>query len=76
LLTDSSSARIKPTEKNRPANKTQRFEKGPALVHKLGHFGVRTTNYAKAYEFYTSRFNLIASDVSRLFKRKHRHDIT
>ncbi|GAP91945.2 putative glyoxalase family protein [Rosellinia necatrix] len=52
-----------PTEKNRPANKTQRFTKRPAPIHKLGHFGVRTTSFAKAHEFYCSRFNLIASDI-------------
>ncbi|KAI0381943.1 Glyoxalase/Bleomycin resistance protein/Dihydroxybiphenyl dioxygenase [Hypomontagnella monticulosa] len=52
-----------PTEKNRPVNKFQRFQKRPAPVHKLGHFGVRTTNFAKAYEFYSAHFNFIASDL-------------
>ncbi|KAI0456422.1 glyoxalase [Xylaria acuta] len=52
-----------PTEKNRPVNKTQRFTKRPAPVHKLGHFGVRTTSFAKAHEFYCSRFNFLASDI-------------
>ncbi|CAJ2501856.1 Uu.00g047090.m01.CDS01 [Anthostomella pinea] len=52
-----------PTEKNRPVNKTQRFKKRPAPVHKLGHFGVRTTNFAKAHEFYSSHFNFLASDL-------------
>ncbi|KAJ2978161.1 hypothetical protein NUW58_g7581 [Xylaria curta] len=52
-----------PTEKNRPANKTQRFTKRPAPIHKLGHFGMRTTNFAKAFEFYCSRFNFLASDL-------------
>ncbi|KAI2641228.1 Glyoxalase/Bleomycin resistance protein/Dihydroxybiphenyl dioxygenase [Xylaria nigripes] len=52
-----------PTEKNRPANKFLRFEKRPAPIHKLGHFGVRATNFAKAYEFYSSHFNFIASDL-------------
>ncbi|KAI1822263.1 Glyoxalase/Bleomycin resistance protein/Dihydroxybiphenyl dioxygenase [Xylaria intraflava] len=52
-----------PTEKNRPANSFQRFTKRPAPIHKLGHFGVRTTNFVKAYEFYCSRFNFIASDL-------------
>ncbi|KAI1135023.1 Glyoxalase/Bleomycin resistance protein/Dihydroxybiphenyl dioxygenase [Hypoxylon sp. FL0543] len=52
-----------PTEKNRPAGKFQRFQKRPAPVHKLGHFGVRTTNFAKAYEFYNRHFNFIASDL-------------
>ncbi|KAI0482162.1 oxidoreductase [Xylariaceae sp. FL0804] len=52
-----------PNEKNRPANSFQRFKKGPAPVHKLGHFGVRTTNFAKAHEFYMSHFNFIPSDL-------------
>ncbi|KAI1426637.1 glyoxalase [Xylaria sp. FL1777] len=52
-----------PTEKNRPAGKFQRFTKRPAPVHKLGHFGVRTTSFAKAHEFYCSRFNFLASDI-------------
>ncbi|KAI0006770.1 oxidoreductase [Xylariaceae sp. FL0662B] len=52
-----------PTEKNRPVNKFQRFKKRPAPVHKLGHFGVRTTNFAKAHEFYSTNFNFIASDI-------------
>ncbi|KAH9897281.1 Glyoxalase/Bleomycin resistance protein/Dihydroxybiphenyl dioxygenase [Xylariomycetidae sp. FL2044] len=52
-----------PTEKNRPVNKFQRFQKRPAPVHKLGHFGVRTTNFAKAHAFYTAHFNFIPSDL-------------
>ncbi|KAI1177015.1 glyoxalase [Nemania sp. FL0916] len=52
-----------PMEKNRPANKTQRFIKRPAPVHKLGHFGVRTTNFAEAFKFYSTHFNFIASDI-------------
>ncbi|KAI1352431.1 glyoxalase [Xylaria sp. FL0043] len=52
-----------PTEKNRPAGKFQRFTKRPAPVHKLGHYGLRTTNFAKSYEFYTSRFNFFPSDI-------------
>ncbi|KAI1078179.1 oxidoreductase [Whalleya microplaca] len=52
-----------PTEKNRPVNKFQRFTKRPAPVHKLGHFGVRTTNFAKAHEFYSTHFNFIPSDL-------------
>ncbi|TVY56440.1 Metapyrocatechase 2 [Lachnellula cervina] len=52
-----------PRVKTRPANKFQRFEKRPAPVHKLGHFGMVVTDFAKTYEFYQSRFNLIASDL-------------
>ncbi|KAI1302730.1 glyoxalase [Xylaria venustula] len=52
-----------PTEKNRPAGKFQRFTKRPAPVHKLGHFGVRTTSFPKAHEFWSARFNFFASDI-------------
>jgi len=37
---------------------------GPAPVHKLGHFGLCVTDFAKTYEFYTTRFNFFPSDVS------------
>jgi hypothetical protein len=49
--------------KNRGANEKQRFTKRPAPVHKLGHFGVCVTNFAKSYEFYTNRFNLFPSEL-------------
>lgn len=52
-----------PSTKNRSVNKEQRFEKGPALIHKLGHYGCCVTNFAAAYEFYTTHFNFIASDL-------------
>ncbi|KAI0132411.1 glyoxalase [Xylariales sp. AK1849] len=52
-----------PTQKNRSAGKTQRFQKRPAPVHKLGHWGHCTTNFAKAFEFYSTHFNLISSDL-------------
>ena len=52
-----------PAQKHRAVNKTQRFKQGPAPIHKLGHFGTCVTNFAKAYEFYTSRFNLKASEL-------------
>lgn len=32
-------------------------------MHKLGHFGMCVTDFAKAYDFYTSRFNFVPSDV-------------
>ncbi|GKZ52003.1 hypothetical protein AbraIFM66951_009292, partial [Aspergillus brasiliensis] len=51
-----------PTDKHRPGNKTQRFQKGPAPVHKLGHFGMCLTDFAKAFQFYTTRFNFKPSD--------------
>ncbi|KAK4175408.1 Glyoxalase/Bleomycin resistance protein/Dihydroxybiphenyl dioxygenase [Triangularia setosa] len=52
-----------PESKHRAVNKTQRFEKAPAAVHKLGHVGCCVTNFAKAFEFYTTRFNLKPSDI-------------
>ena len=56
-----------PQEKNRPVNTFQRFEKRPAPVHKLGHFGMCVTNFAKCYEFYSSYFNFFPSEVSLSF---------
>lgn len=55
---------LQPTEKNRGVNQFQRFKKRPAPVHKLGHFGMCVTNFAKCYEFYTSYFNFHPSEVS------------
>ncbi|KAK2000442.1 glyoxalase [Colletotrichum falcatum] len=52
-----------PTEKHRDVNQKQRFKKRPAPVHKLGHFGVCLTDFDKAYEFYTSHFNLFPSEL-------------
>ena len=52
-----------PQAKYRKVNKTQRFEQGPAPVHKLGHFGCCVTDFAKTLEFYTTRFNLKPSDL-------------
>ncbi|KAK6079604.1 glyoxalase family protein [Seiridium cupressi] len=52
-----------PTEKNRAVNKTQRFRKRPAPVHKLGHWGHCTTNFSKSFEFYTTHFNFLPSDI-------------
>lgn len=52
-----------PENKHRSVNRTQRFEKAPAPVHKLGHFGCCVTDFAKAFEFYTTRFNLRPSDI-------------
>lgn len=54
-----------PREKNRPKNQFQRFQKRPAPVHKLGHWGHCTTNFAKTFAFYSKHFNLLPSDVSQ-----------
>ena len=53
-----------PTEKYRPVNKFQRMRKGPAEVHKIGHFGMCVTNFAKSLAFWTTYFNFKPSDVS------------
>ncbi|RHZ58697.1 hypothetical protein CDV55_105243 [Aspergillus turcosus] len=52
-----------PTTKNRQPGQFQRFEKGPAPVHKLGHFVLCVTNFAATFDFFTTRFNLKPSDV-------------
>ncbi|EXJ63559.1 uncharacterized protein A1O5_11320 [Cladophialophora psammophila CBS 110553] len=52
-----------PATKNRASGHYQRFEKRPAPVHKLGHFGMCVTNFDKAFEFYTKRFNFYPSDL-------------
>ncbi|CAH0051949.1 unnamed protein product, partial [Clonostachys solani] len=52
-----------PEVKMRPGNQFQRFKKGPAPVHKLGHFGLCVTDFAKFYSFFTSRFNFVPSDL-------------
>ena len=41
---------------------TNRIE-GPSQVHKLGHFGLCVTNFAKSLAFWTGHFNLKPSDL-------------
>ncbi|CZR60148.1 related to 2,3-dihydroxybiphenyl-1,2-dioxygenase [Phialocephala subalpina] len=41
----------------------QRFHEGPALVHKLGHFGYVCRDFDSELEFYTSNFNFVHSDI-------------
>jgi catechol 2,3-dioxygenase-like lactoylglutathione lyase family enzyme len=52
-----------PFAKHRPVNSFKRLQPGPAPVHKLGHFGCCVTNFAAAFDFYTTRFNLKPSDI-------------
>jgi hypothetical protein len=40
----------------------QRFEPGPAAVHKLGHYGLCVTDFDSQMDFYIKNFNLIPSD--------------
>ncbi|CAG8090634.1 unnamed protein product [Penicillium nalgiovense] len=49
------------TEKPR-VGRFQRFQPGPAAVHKLGHYGVCTTEFEALVEFYTQNFNIVPTD--------------
>ncbi|KAK4862427.1 hypothetical protein LT330_002560 [Penicillium expansum] len=49
------------TEKPR-VRQFQRFQPGPAAVHKLGHYGVCTKNFEGLVEFYTKNFNIVPTD--------------
>ncbi|KPM41688.1 hypothetical protein AK830_g4861 [Neonectria ditissima] len=41
----------------------QRFHPGPAMVHKLGHYGFIVANWAEEVTWYTANFNFVPSDV-------------
>lgn len=41
----------------------QRYREGPALVHKLGHFGMVYRDFDTEINWYTGNFNLIPSNV-------------
>ncbi|KAI0502931.1 Glyoxalase/Bleomycin resistance protein/Dihydroxybiphenyl dioxygenase [Xylaria bambusicola] len=41
----------------------QRYREGPALVHKLGHFGVVYRDFDTEINWYTGNFNLVPSNV-------------
>lgn len=43
--------------------KFQRFHEGPALVHKLGHFGYVHRQFDEELAWYTSNFNFVPTDV-------------
>ncbi|KAK0646768.1 glyoxalase family protein [Cercophora newfieldiana] len=51
----------------------QRFKLGPAMVHKLGHYGYVTTMFDEDVAFYTQNFNFIPSDV--LYEEKNGQEI-
>ena len=44
----------------------QRYRDGPALVHKLGHFGYVCKEFETELEFYTGNFNFVHSDILNL----------
>ncbi|KAH8197715.1 hypothetical protein TruAng_008132 [Truncatella angustata] len=52
----------KPFHKER-LGKFQRYHTGPALVHKIGHFGYVVPDFDNELEWYTSNFNFVPSDV-------------
>ncbi|KAL2825363.1 MFS transporter [Aspergillus cavernicola] len=62
------------TEKPR-IRKFQRFEPGPAAVHKLGHFGLCTTKFEDLVDFYTTNFNLVPSDFLYIEKDGERKNV-
>lgn len=43
--------------------KFQRFKIGPAMVHKLGHYGFISTRWNEDVAFYTTNFNFVPSDI-------------
>ncbi|KAI8579494.1 hypothetical protein K450DRAFT_288180 [Umbelopsis ramanniana AG] len=40
----------------------QRFQPGPAAVHKLGHFGMSVTDFPSQLKFYVTNFNIVPTD--------------
>lgn len=44
----------------------QRFHIGPAMIHKLGHYGFVVPNWDEEVRWYTSHFNLVPTDVQHL----------
>ncbi|OAL22285.1 hypothetical protein AYO22_07329 [Fonsecaea multimorphosa] len=41
----------------------QRFKIGPAMIHKLGHYGYVTAMFDEDVAFYTENFNFVPSDI-------------
>ncbi|KAF5648789.1 metapyrocatechase 2 [Fusarium sp. NRRL 25303] len=41
----------------------QRFNHGPAMIHKLGHYGFIVADWEEEVRWYTSNFNFVPSDV-------------
>ncbi|KAI8669823.1 hypothetical protein NCS56_00785500 [Fusarium sp. Ph1] len=53
-------------EKER-VRKFQRFQPGPAAVHKLGYFGYCSTKFDDLVSFYTHNFNIVPLDCIYIF---------
>lgn len=49
----------------------QRYHEGPALIHKLGHYGYVCREFETELDFYTSNFNFVHSDILNLPKFPH-----
>lgn len=45
------------------SGKFQRFHDGPALIHKLGHFGYVHRQFDEELKWYTDNFNFVPSDI-------------
>lgn len=43
-------------------DKFQRFKEGPAAVHKLGHYGLCTSDFDTMWRWYMKHFNLVPTD--------------
>lgn len=46
--------------------KFQRFHAGPAMVHKVGHYGCIVSNFEEEFRWYTGNFNFVPTDVLHL----------
>ncbi|KAJ5281312.1 hypothetical protein N7478_006684 [Penicillium angulare] len=55
--------------------KFQRFNPGPAAVHKLGHFGVCTQRFEELVSFYTTKFNLVPTDFLYVEKAGEKQNV-
>ncbi|GAB5588891.1 hypothetical protein Unana1_03791 [Umbelopsis nana] len=53
----------------------QRFEPGPAAVHKLGHYGLCVTDFASQFEFYVKNFNIVPTDYLYVEKDNEKHRV-
>lgn len=52
-----------PHTKPRPVGKFQRFQQGACPIHMLGHYGQSVKDFSVSYEWYTTTFNFVASDI-------------
>ncbi|KAJ5606472.1 hypothetical protein N7510_009253 [Penicillium lagena] len=53
----------------------QRFDPGPAAVHKLGHYGLCTQKFDALVDFYTSTFNLVPTDFLYVEKEGKKQNV-